>query len=360
LGRRSLWGDWDCQLIYRLDPISDPRWQEFLRLEPRASIFHSQGWLQAIHRSYGYTPVVFTTTSPDRPLRNGAVFSVVKSWLISSRLVSLPFSDHVDPLMGTERELSDLLDELISRQKLGEWKKIEIRPPAVGPQHPHWGAFHDGQSFVLHRIDLRLGLEAVYSRFHLDSVQRKIRKAERSSVQEDVGRSEHHLQQFFNLHAMTRRRKGLPPPPYAWFRNVLDCLGESAKIRLALKDGRAIAAILTLRFKDTAVYKYGCTDHRYHNLGAMPFLLWKAMQEEYQSGAREFDLGRSEVDNHGLIQFKEKFGAQRTAFTYKIFPDDSPDFPERAKRMAWAKKIFRLLPEKALIYAGSWIYPHIG
>jgi hypothetical protein len=347
-------------LIYNLDPISDSRWEEFLQRDPRASVFHSPGWLQALACTYGYKPVVFTTTPPDRPLENGAVFSIVRSWLIHPRLVSLPFSDHVDPLMDEAKDLLELLDNLRSGQQAGKWKKIEFRPPATGRQHLDWGTFHDGQSFVLHHIDLCVGLDRVYSRFHHDSIQRKIRKAERCGVEEDVGRSERHVQIFFALHTMTRRRKSLPPPPYSWFRNILDCLGEKVKIRLALKEGRPIAAILTLRFKETAVYKYGCTDNRYHNLGAMPFLLWRAMEEEHQTGARKFDLGRSEIHNSGLIGFKEKFGAERTQMIHKIFPNMHSSALEQDWRMVWAKKLFRLLPEKALVYAGSCIYPHIG
>jgi hypothetical protein len=347
-------------LIYQLDPISDPRWEEFLQRDPRASVFHSTGWLDAILRTYGYTPVVFTTTAPERPLENGAVFSIVKSWLVSPRLVSLPFSDHVDPLMENQGALEELLKELRNGQQYRRWKKVEFRPPATGRQHPGWTTFYDGQSFVLHHVDLRPGLDRIYSRFHHDSIQRKIHKAERSGVQEDVGRSEHHLRQFFTLHAMTRRRKGLPPPPFSWFRNIVDCLGEQAKIRVASMDGCPIAAILTLRFKETAVYKYGCTDNRYHNLGAMPFLLWAAMQEEFHSGALDFDLGRSELDNPGLIRFKEKFGAGRREFCYKIFPAEPSPTMDKNWRLIWARKLFGLLPEKALIYAGSLIYPHIG
>jgi len=347
-------------LIYKLDPISDPRWGEFLQRDSRASVFHSKGWLQAILRTYDYAPVVFTTTPPGRPLENGAVFSIVKSWLVRPRLVSLPFSDHVDPLMDKEEHLEELLEELRKGQNEREWKKIELRPPATGRRHPGWSTFHDGQSFVLHHVDMRPGLECVYSRFQHDSIQRKIRKAERAGILQDVGGSERHLRQFFTLHAMTRRRKGLPPPPFSWFQNIIDCLGAKAKIRVASVDGRPIAAILTLRFKETVVYKYGCTDDRYHNLGAMPFLLWAAIQEEFHSGAQDFDLGRSELDNPGLIHFKKKFGAEPTELCYKIFPAEASPTMDKNWRLTWARKLFGLLPDRALIHAGSLIYPHIG
>ena len=38
-------------------------------------------------------------------------------------------------------------------------------------------------------------------------------------------------------------------------------------IRVARKDGKAIAAIVTLRHRRDVVYKYGCSDEQYHYLG---------------------------------------------------------------------------------------------
>src|SRR5271157_227408 len=40
----------------------------------------------------------------------------------------------------------------------------------------------------------------------------------------------------------------------------------------------------------------------------MPLLFWKAIQEGKERGAREFDLGRSEIDNPGLVAFKNHLG----------------------------------------------------
>jgi len=347
-------------LIYTLNPLLDPRWQDFLAGHPRASVFHSPEWLRALLDTYGYRPIVFTTTPPNSRLENGIVFAVVKTWLIRPRLVSLPFSDHTDPLVDTKGSFAEILSELGEAEHTGRWKQIELRPTNVGDRQYEWLPFRDEAQFVLQKVDLRPGLETVFSRFHCDSIRRKIRKAERSKVEEEVGRSEVQLQQFFALHTLTRRRKSLPPPPLAWFRNILSCLGDKAKIRVASKDGKPIAAILTLRFKETAVYKYGCTDSRFHNLGAMPYLLWRAMEDEFRSGATEFDLGRSEPENSGLIRFKEKFGAESSTATYKVFPPGSQPLPGRDWRLVWSKRLFRLLPEKALVYAGARIYPHIG
>src|SRR5215467_14482639 len=83
---------------YQLDPIKDLRWAALVEKHPHASVFHSVAWLQALRNTYGYEPVVFTTSPPHAELTNAMVFCRIESWLTGRRLVSLPFSDHCEPL----------------------------------------------------------------------------------------------------------------------------------------------------------------------------------------------------------------------------------------------------------------------
>ena len=119
---------------------------------------------------------------------------------------------------------------------------------------------------------------------------------------------------------MTRRRHQVPPQPIAWFRNLLECMGDRFRICLASKDDEPVAGIVLLRHRDTLVYKYGASDARFHSLGAMPFLFWNAIREAKASGIRWLDLGRSDSDNAGLITFKDRLGADRSTLTYVRYP----------------------------------------
>src|SRR2546430_11331216 len=38
-------------ILYSLDPLEDPRWAEFVQRHPRASVFHTPGWLEALRRT---------------------------------------------------------------------------------------------------------------------------------------------------------------------------------------------------------------------------------------------------------------------------------------------------------------------
>jgi lipid II:glycine glycyltransferase (peptidoglycan interpeptide bridge formation enzyme) len=201
-------------------------------------------------------------------------------------------------------------------------------------------------------------LEEIFRRFHKDSIQRKIRRAERERLTYEEGRDEGILEKFYQLLLQTRRRQQLPPHPRSWFRHLADCLGEKMKIRVASKDGRPIASILTLSFQDVLVYKYGCSDERFHNLGGMHLLFWNAIQEAKNTGAREFDLGRSDPDNPGLITFKERWGARGSQLTYLRYP------PHPVRTTSWklraAKTIFSHIPDTFLIAAGKILYRHVG
>ncbi len=63
---------------------------------------------------------------------------------------------------------------------------------------------------------------------------------------------------------------------------------------MARKNGSAIATMLTLRQEPNVVFKYGGSDARFHNLGGVPFLFWKLIEDSKTSAAEKIDLGRSD------------------------------------------------------------------
>jgi hypothetical protein len=274
------------------------------------------------------------------------------------RLVSLPFSDHCEPLTDRPEDLESLLHFLEAKRTEEGWKYIEIRPRTCSAAPPL--VMVPAMRYSFHTIDLSPEPEQIFRRFHKDSTQRKIRRAEREGLTYEEGRGEAFLEKFYALLLLTRRRQRLPPHPRAWFCNLVECLGDNVKIRVASKDGRPIASILTLSGKDVMVYKYGCSDERFHNLGGMHLLLWTAIQEAKKAGCREFDLGRSDSDNPGLITFKDHWGSNRSQLTYWRNPAQLVPIPTTALARRLVKFASAYLPDKLVIEAGEILYKHIG
>jgi lipid II:glycine glycyltransferase (peptidoglycan interpeptide bridge formation enzyme) len=214
-------------------------------------------------------------------------------------------------------------------------------------------------SFCLHELDLRPTLPDLFRRLQKDSIQRKIRRAEREALFYEEGRSDRLLQEFYRLFVMTRKRHRVPPQPIDWFRNLNTCCGDRFKIRVARKAGRPVASILTLRHGNTMVYKYGGSDASAHNLGGTPFLFWKAIQDAKEDGVEQFDLGRSDCDNAGLITFKDRLGSQRAELAYwRLRRQGAPDHSQWKLKIAGP--IFAHMPDRLLAASGRILYRHVG
>ncbi len=273
-------------------------------------------------------------------------------------MVSLPFADHCEPLYsdsGDRHLLSKRLLEECARQHC---KYLEFRPLAASTDLGN--EFQPGESFYFHELDLAPTLEQLFKGLHKDSIQRKIRRAEKEQLVYDVGRTDEFVEAFYNLMLITRRRHHLPPQPINWFKNLAKNMGDALHIRVARKNGAAVAALLTLRHRSNIIYKYGCSDGAFHQLGGMPFLFWKLIEEGKATGAERLDFGRSETENEGLVAFKDKFGTTKRTLTYYRYPRTTKQAAHSWGDSGLARRMFSILPDGVLSAAGKVLYRHIG
>lgn len=345
--------------VHEIDPVSDPRWMRFLERHSGATVFHTPGWLEALTRTYGYRAAAITTSEPGSELTDGLVYCCVDSWFTGRRIVSVPFSDHCTPLVSNDQQCALLLNHLASEchQRNGEY--VEIRP-----QFPVPGGLVEGYApaarFYQHSLDLRLPLDALYRRLHPTCIRAKIARAQRQKLDYREGHSNALLDEFYRLAILTRRRHGIPPQPLVWYRNLIDCMGDRLQLRLLFRAGQAIAGILTLAFGRSMTYKYGCSNQKFHQLGAMQLLLWEAIQDAKHRGCEEFDMGRSDPNNQGLISFKDRWGTSRSPLVYfRNPPPSAEDHPESLFAHV-AKGICAATPDRILVTAGNLLYKHIG
>jgi CelD/BcsL family acetyltransferase involved in cellulose biosynthesis len=343
--------------IYEINPLQDPRWNALAESHPYASVFHNPSWLQSLQDTYAYEPVAISTCAPSVPLTNALLFCRVKSWLTGSRYVSLPFSDHCNPLVDGALPMNDLLLHMRDTVDGTGWKYVEIRPTELAPTNET--CYGRSNSYYLHRLDLRTTQQNLFRSFHKDCVQRKIKRAEKESLFYEEGNSDVLLKKFYRLLVQSRRRQNLPPQPLSWFRNLISAFGKSLKIRLASKDGEPVASILTLPHNKVMTYKYGCAAPQFNRLGGMALLFWRTIEEAIEKGFEELDMGRSDTDNAGLVAFKEHWGAERYSLNYWRYPFESAPV-ESGVKMRVLRKMFSVSPDWPLIAAGRVLYRHIG
>lgn len=329
---------------------------ELVQRHPAASAFHDQGWLRSLALTYGYEPVAATLTPPGMPLQDALVGCRVSSWITGTRYVSLPFSDHCQPLVdgsGQEVVLENWFRDECNRTGA---KYFEIRALA--------GEAADGMvasgSYWFHELDLRPDLADIFRAFHRDSIQRKISRAEREGLSLDAGTSDGLVDEFYRLLLITRRRHGLLPQPKSWFSNIVQCMHGNARVLLARKGSVAVAGVLALRHRKSVIYKYGVSDEAFHHLGGMPFLFWRLIEESKRDGAEVLDLGRSDLDNLGLLAFKDKFGTAKRSLTYYRYSRDSKSRSSNGLVLEPVRRCFMVMPNSVFGAAGSLVYRHMG
>lgn len=350
-------------MVYYVDPLSDRRWESLIARRGDSAVFHTRPWLQSLGRTYGYEPAAITTSAPGEELQNAILFCRLRSWLTGQRIVSLPFSDHCQPLVDSASDLRVLIGALEAEAQDTASRYVEMRPLAAPAES--FSSQYSSHSYCLHLLPLSSGATRIFESLHKDCIRRKIRRAVTEGLSYEEGNNRGLLAQFYRLQVLTRRRQGLLPQPLSWFQNLSADMRDSLTIRIAARAGVPVAGIITLRHKTVMTYKYGCSDARFHRLGGMQLLLWKAIEEAATRGFETFDFGRSDWTDAGLIQFKDRWGADRRDLSYiRLFPNQQRGGFRRPYNSGWqyraAKAVFTHLPGRVAATAGELVYRHIG
>ena len=310
----------------------------------------------ALAHTYGYEPFALTSSSANEPLNDAVVLCRISSWITGKRLVSLPFADHCELLLRQPEDAQEFVEWLQAECDRRHCRYIELRSRT---QSSHYG-MQAGESYYFHALDLAPSLERLFEGLHKDSSQRKIRRAEKEGIQCNAGRSPYHVHEFYRLMLMTRRRHRLFPQPFSWFQNLVACMGDKVQVWLAQQNQTTIAAVLTLQHRGSVIYKYGCSDEKYHKLGSMPFLFWKLIEESKAAGAAEIDFGRSDTGNEGLATFKDHFGARRQRLVYSQYSKSHQRVKTNRKGWEIFRPLLPILPDLLLCTGGRLLYRHMG
>lgn len=340
-----------------LNPVNYPSWDEIVLSHPEYSFFHSASWARVLYESYGYSPLYFTV------LRDGAISSLVpvmevKSFITGKRGVSLPFSDYCEPIASDEAEFKELFESLVKFGRQSDWKYLEIRGSNdFISRMPHC-SYHHG-----HVVDLTKGVDDIFAGLR-DSTARNIKKALREGVRVDFSSSADSLDTYYRLHCLTRRKHGLPPQPERFFKKIQEhvILRGLGVVALARSGERAIAGAVYLGLGKKAVYKFGASDSAYQRLRAFNLVMWEGIRWLSGEGFESLCLGRTEPENHGLMQFKSGWGARERTIRYYRYDTSKNIFvAELSKSIRGSHtSLLSRMPVAVLKPLGSLLYRHVG
>ena len=336
-------------MVEKINPLNYPGWDGLVASHPNLSFFHGSAWAKVLVESYGFTPNYFAIERAVLPLME------VDSWLTGRRGIGLPFTDDCEPLGADRESLQKLFQAAVEFGKIRRWKYIECRGG-----RKLFGNVPASLSFYSHRLELAAD-EAQLLKNMDGSARRAIRKAENEGVTVEISQSLTALRDFYLLHCLTRRRHGLPPPPFSFFENIHRHIlsQDLGMVAVASHHGCKIAASVYFFDGGRAIYKYGASEMAWQALRPSNLVMWTAMKWLAQRGANSLHLGKTALANEGLRRFKLTLGATEEKIEYVKYDLKRQAFITDTDAIAgWHNRVFRVMPVVAARMVGGILYRH--
>ncbi|MBN1431049.1 MAG: GNAT family N-acetyltransferase, partial [Anaerolineae bacterium] len=174
-----------------------------------------------------------------------------------------------------------------------------------------------------HILDLSGGVDHVWEHRFKSTTRTKIRKAEHMGLRIECDSSTRLVPVFYDLYLQwverRAREQGIPLwlarwrgkrwDPYNRIHSIVEHMGDACRVWVAWCDDRPAAAIITLFYKDKALFWRGTSDKELATgTRANDFLQWLAIQEACRAGCRHYGMGES-GGVASLMRYKSGFGA---------------------------------------------------
>jgi hypothetical protein len=342
--------------VHRLDPTSDGNWDADVATCDGATFFHGSSWARVLKDAYGFNPVYFAVRHSGQ-MQALLPMMDVDSWITGRRGVSLPFTDECAPLCSSPDSFKGVYQEALDYAKARRWKYIECR----GGLRMFENA-SPSISFLGHRLDLRGGEAALFARCE-SRVRRAVRKAEQSDLTIEFSQELGALCTFHGLLCKTRRRHGVPPQPFEFFRaihrNVLE--KNQGWVVLARIGKTPVAGAVYFHFCKTVTFKYGASDETFQHLRANNLVMWEAIKRFARDDFEILDFGRTSLTNGGLRNYKLSWGTVEHPIEYVRYDCRTGRFAMvQDKSSGFETQVLRLLPDPVFNWVGSALYKHVA
>jgi CelD/BcsL family acetyltransferase involved in cellulose biosynthesis len=291
--------------------LDDAEWHGFVRSRADATPFHHPAWASLLSDCYGLSGFVLALTDGAGSITAGIpLLAPPRLPGRPRRLVSLPFTDALDPLVapGEGPLLAASIDA--ARRELGV-ARIELRGAMEGARPSELHA-------VIHRLALDIDPDLILAGFSKGK-RRDVRASQHKNLTTRRAETERDLTEiYYRLHLGTRRRLGVPSQPKRFFRLLWERIIEPGHgFVLIVQEGRIpVASAVFLVGNGTIVYKYSASDVNRRGENPNVLLVWSAIRDACEEGLTTFDFGRSELFATGLRYFKTGWGALEEPLVY--------------------------------------------
>jgi hypothetical protein len=309
----------EAAALTEVDPLSDSRWDAYVRAHPRAGVYHLAAWARVLKDAYGFHPRYLALTEGDSLAGVLPLFRK-KGLLSGARLRSIPVFSYGGPVADDERLEARLVEAARDRATAdGEVAGMMINVGEHRMEPP------DG--FVLEEtlprwvVELPEDLDALRASWRKTSnnLFRSLKKADAAGLDFKLGDSPRDLRSFHRLYVQTMKKHRSLPRSLRQLRLTAATLGESFRVFLVERDGQPVAGGVYHVWGDTIELVYNGSSDAALQLRPNHALYWNVMRWAVGHGVRQLDLGGAYAGTP-LARFKDQWGATpraRYRLTYR-------------------------------------------
>jgi len=301
--------------LAHLKPPDPAAWAALVASADGASVFHSAAWAglwTGEWRGARWEAIAHLDASGGYA---GAIGAVVRRRGFFRSVDAMPFATYGGPIVrrghpeasAIRRALLDAFARWIGgrfvlRSGLSWYEGVPEELPE---------GFPAVESFT-HVVKLGQPFDELADGF-ASSTRKLVRQAEESGLAIRTATSEEDLRAYYALVVGTVRRRGGTPKPYSVYRRILRDLVPTglARYHLVSHGEETVAGSLHLFHEGTAMNWLTVSLASSWHLRPNNFLISRVLSSLCDAGYLEYNLGGSAPDAHGLIRFKEGWGASR-------------------------------------------------
>jgi serine/alanine adding enzyme len=333
--------------------VTESEWDDYVQRHAQSTVDHLWRWRGVLADVFGHR-AEYLAARRDSQIVGVLPLVLVRSRIFGRSAVSLPFLNYGGVLADESSVGEALVQSASAMSRDFGASHLELR--------------HADRTFPElpcreHKLALTRPLPATADELwsSLDrKVRNQVRKAQKEKLATVAGGTEL-LEEFYGIFSRNMRDLGTPVCSHRLFGATLAEF-QQAKVFVVRLGPRALAAGISIRFRDTVLVPWASSLREYRHLCPNMLLYWAMLEDAIQGRAAVFDFGRSSPDS-GTHGFKLQWGAVARPLHWEYvllsggtLPDHSPTNP----KLQTAIRLWKAMPHSMASRLGPLIARHLA
>jgi FemAB-related protein (PEP-CTERM system-associated) len=325
------------------------RWNRLVGDHPDGGYYHLFEWRQILSRSYG-TDCRFLVSGEGDQITGVLPLTYMPGRLAGNRLISMPFLDQGGLLATSNESAADLWSAAVDlAEKLGA-RGIDLRGER------YLAPVDQETSRYLFLLPLSEDIDAIWKSLH-SKVRNQVRKSEKLGLSTRRAEPEE-LPKFYSVLSRNMRDLGSPVHGRRFFSSIFEQLGAFCRLYLTEDASRAVVAGgIAIEFGGTVTVPWASALREARPSCPNHSLYWRILCDAAESGAEQFDFGRS-TEGTGTYRFKKQWGTSIEPLRWRSF--DRQGRPQKEsfidpRKHSTAVELWRHLPLSLTTRIGPWL-----